>query len=207
MSQSNKKCSKCSAVKPVGEFYRSGKSKDGLLARCKPCHNAAGREYYRKNRDKVIARTNAYQAANPERSRGYWRKYYASHREQRAEESRQYRARNPEKVSAYQKDYRKRHPEKAARDQHARRAMLAGVPHDKAVTLEALRERDGDFCCFCGIQMDFCGPDTYARNKATLEHITPVSSGGSHTFCNTALTCRGCNLSKARFQFVWEWVP
>lgn len=36
-----KKCSCCKKVKPEGDFYRRKESRDGLMSRCKLCHNEA----------------------------------------------------------------------------------------------------------------------------------------------------------------------
>ncbi len=33
-----KRCGKCKAVKPVGEFHRNNSTKDGYQGRCKACH-------------------------------------------------------------------------------------------------------------------------------------------------------------------------
>lgn len=73
------------------------------------------------------------------------------------------------------------------------------------VTLESLRARDGDFCCYCGTHLSFtCGQ--YGSNRATLEHITPISRGGDHVFDNTAIACRACNISKHTATLLFEWV-
>lgn len=44
-----KRCHKCGMEKPVTEFNRNRASRDGLQARCKPCHVAANREWARRN--------------------------------------------------------------------------------------------------------------------------------------------------------------
>ena len=80
---------------------------------------------------------------------------------------------------------------------HARRARDIGAPYDFRVTRQALRDRDGDQCHYCGIAMDFTREDRRIRkDKATIEHIVPISAGGGHTFDNTALACWGCNSDK-----------
>ena len=46
--------------------------------------------------------------------------------------------------------------------------------------------------------MDFStGVDRkFNRDMATIEHLIPYSRGGEHTFKNTVLACRHCNISK-----------
>mgnify|MGYP003349086866 CR=1 FL=1 len=36
----------------------------------------------------------------------------------------------------------------------------------------------------------------FNRDMATIEHIIPLARGGEHTFENTVLACRFCNISK-----------
>lgn len=84
------------------------------------------------------------------------------------------------------------------RSTHARRVALAGCDYDDDVNRTSLRRRDGDACCYCGVEMSFAASmrDSRPRNLATLEHVIPVSKGGSHTWGNCALACFQCNLSK-----------
>ena len=41
---SNKRCRDCGDEKPLADFPRNRRSKDGRHAYCKPCHNARGQE-------------------------------------------------------------------------------------------------------------------------------------------------------------------
>ena len=64
-----------------------------------------------------------------------------------------------------------------------------------------LRQRDGDRCYWCGKPMLFGKrkalhirePD----NWATIEHLTPVSQGGTDEASNLALACKLCNSGRA----------
>jgi hypothetical protein len=88
-----------------------------------------------------------------------------------------------------------------------RRARLSGIVSDPNLTTGRLREIHGDDCCYCGVELDFDRGkrgEGIAPNRATLEHILPVSRGGTHTFDNTALACHRCNVSKNR-KTVAEW--
>jgi hypothetical protein len=44
-----KKCTKCKKRKDESEFYRNGRSKDGLGSWCKDCERAYARKRYRKD--------------------------------------------------------------------------------------------------------------------------------------------------------------
>ena len=41
-----KKCSKCREMKPLNEFHKEKKSKDGLQGYCKPCRHKDGKKQY-----------------------------------------------------------------------------------------------------------------------------------------------------------------
>ena len=36
----------------------------------------------------------------------------------------------------------------------------------------------------------------FNRDMATIEHLIPLARGGEHTWENTVLACRHCNISK-----------
>ncbi|MDR6421282.1 5-methylcytosine-specific restriction endonuclease McrA [Paraburkholderia phenoliruptrix] len=77
--QQLKICSGCKVERPLSDFHRHKRSKDGVRQRCKPCraqevaddrsknpdkYKERHRRYYEKYRDNVIARTSAYSKAN-----------------------------------------------------------------------------------------------------------------------------------------------
>jgi 5-methylcytosine-specific restriction endonuclease McrA len=106
----------------------------------------------------------------------------------------------------YERDKEKRIAQ-ACEHVKIRRARLAGVDTDPGVTVPALRKIHGDNCCYCGVVMTFKRGkrgDGIAPNRATLEHVLPISKGGSHTFANTALACHRCNVTK-NARTVEEW--
>lgn len=174
-------CKGCVIAKPASEFHRDGGSPDGLRAQCKPCRNGFMAEYYGANREARVA-------------------YELNRRQVRGDEARAWdRAR-------YQRDREKR-VALASDASRLRRARMAGVLSDPGLTVKKLREIHGGNCCYCGIALDFRSrkrSDGIAPNRGTLEHIIPISRGGTHTFDNTALACHHCNVSKNR-KTVAEW--
>jgi 5-methylcytosine-specific restriction endonuclease McrA len=57
----------------------------------------------------------------------------------------------------------------------------------------AVRARDGEVCWRCGHPMVFDGPHRYAGRAATIEHVTPLSKGGTWALDNLRLCHVGCN--------------
>ena len=74
-----------------------------------------------------------------------------------------------------------------------RRAALRSVEYDPLVTVEALIDRDGASCAYCGGAVAVSGDFS---DKASIDHVVPVSCGGPHTFDNTVVACLPCNMSK-----------
>lgn len=179
---------------------------------------------YQRNRRVIRARHKAYRdrniEADRERSRKYYTEnldyllaykklYYAQNRGREIMRTAEYYRNNSDAARARQritgKAYYQRNREHYAERSRIRRAQQASVEYDPSLTIEALRDRDGDFCCYCGAHLSFEG-DPQAKERANLEHILPVSKGGAHTFSNTAIACRRCNQSKGDRKFIWEWV-
>lgn len=67
---------------------------------------------------------------------------------------------------------------------HARRKKICKVA--------ALRERDGENCWRCGNKMRFGGIPNVGK-AATVEHLQPLSKGGTWAMDNLALCHVGCN--------------
>lgn len=80
-----KKCSKCGVVKPLEEFNKKKRSKDGRREQCRICQRSEGKKYYRQNKEKVCKRT---------------AKYYRDNKEKYAEYSREWCRKNPERSRA-----------------------------------------------------------------------------------------------------------
>lgn len=64
-------------------------------------------------------------------------------------------------------------------------------------TIQSLNvyERDGWICGLCGLPVDdyLTYPDP---RSASLDHVTPLSLGGSHMLENVQLAHLGCNVQK-----------
>ena len=78
---------------------------------------------------------------------------------------------------------------------------------DKDISLTALYERDGGVCWLCGDVCDWedCDERISASGKKyvatgrmypTVDHVVPLSKGGTHTWDNVKLAHKSCNISK-----------
>jgi len=174
-------CKACGEGKPLTEFHADKGGTDGYRAQCKPCRNTYMAGYYDANRDTRMAYEQDRRTNQAEHMRALDMARYERHKDKRI---------------ALASD--------AVR---VRRARLLKAETDPKVTVRRLREIHGDSCCYCGVKMDFkrgVRGEGIAPNRATLEHIQPLSRGGNHTFDNTTLACHRCNVSKNN-KTVDEW--
>lgn len=165
-------CTKCKTPKPDGDFHRDKGGTNGRRAACAACEIDEQKQRYEKDSERIKLR------------------------------QREYRKQNLHIVRAQEKAAYKRNRDKkielAVKHSHVRRARISKVETDKGLTRLALRKRDGDRCHYCYRVMDFSRAvgRKYHDLHATIEHLIPISQGGSHTFDNCVLACRSCNLTK-----------
>lgn len=69
---------------------------------------------------------------------------------------------------------------------------------DETITLKSLIKRDGGICQICGrpTDKDDITNGHIGRMYPTLDHIIPLSKGGTHTWDNVQLAHMSCNAGK-----------
>ena len=114
---------------------------------------------------------------NPERSREYRRRWRANNPEKVKDDNQKWKATNPEKVREY--GLRKR-----ARKLSALGLWWQFIPQIIPQMLRALARS----CSYCH--------KPFGDSGYHIEHMTPLSRGGSHGFDNITLACPPCNRRK-----------
>jgi len=164
-----KKCSSCGERKSRDLFYRNVRSSDGLTAACRACMGARGKAYRVTHRDVVLARKRRYRDANKDKIRAYGAQYN--------------RRITVEQRRKHKRQYRLNHPWARTLENNRYRAKKYGVCTGLTQTqwIQRLEEYDHN-CAYCG-----------KRERLTIEHIVPLSRGGSHTYENVIPACFWCN--------------
>ena len=140
-------------------------------------------ESYKRHRDEVIAKVEAYAAANREKVRKCRKAY---------------RERNKEAIAERMKAWAKANPDKRRVGERRRRAQEAGAEGSHTLAeVKVLEVKQGGKCAAPGCQHRLA--DGYH-----VDHVVPLARGGSDYISNIALLCPFHNLSKhARDPIEW----
>ena len=146
------------------------------------------RNWCAANPEKRLNSTLTWRKANPEKVKKYSYDYDSKNREKRREKSRKYRELNREQTRACNRRWSKDNPEKARvlrRNYTARKQQAEG--RFTAKDIKNLYATQGGRCYYCRIEIEA---------GYHIDHMFPISRGGTNWPENLALACVPCNLSK-----------
>jgi 5-methylcytosine-specific restriction enzyme A len=174
----SKECSKCRRVLPTAMFHRGHKQPDGRVAYCKDCV----REYAQQRGDYF-----AEYAARPEvrERRRAWHKSPAAKAASKAA-LQAYRRKHPDLAREWHRNYLRAHPEKNQEYCNRHRMRKLGNGGDFTAAAWTTLCAQYDYRCLA------CG----RRTELTIDHIVPVSLGGSNDISNIQPLCQSCNSAK-----------
>lgn len=175
------------------------------VVRCDPCRyerkRALNREAVRRCHAAHKERRAAYGAGWRQANPGYdaaWRKRKAeadpSWAERRLSREAEHRRKLLERDPEYFARWARENPENGRRSRRARRARKMNAPSER-YSLAEIAERDGWRCQLCG-RMVSKTAKWPARNSASIDHVVPLSEGGTDLRANVQLAHFGCNSSK-----------
>lgn len=148
-------------------------------------YNERKRAQRSRNPETTRARDKRYQDANRELVRERSRSWKARNRERNLEITREWHAKNPDAGALWHKN----NPEKSRENVRRRRARKLAAPGSHtAADIAALLVAQKHRCANCGADL--------RKVKRHLDHIQPLSRGGSEDKSNLAWLCGPCNQSK-----------
>src|SRR3989304_10285713 len=126
--------------------------------------------------------------ANPERRRDWTRAWRLANPEKRAEQARRESSVNPEYHRERVARWKASPPERVATWNAARRAVRLGAGTAEPISRMAIYQRDEGRCHICGRKV--------SSKKFHLDHLVPLSKGGTHTENNVAVAHPRCNMRR-----------
>ena len=172
------------------------------------------RDYYLKNKERITARNEAYRVShqevvtkrnlkwqknNPDKVRAMqyrsnrsikgkarMKRYRDTHKAERSELFKKWYAKNKKRMNALHCSWVANNPEKSKqmdRIQYARRKKAEGT--FTLTEWEAVKKKSNYRCAKCG-----------KKKKLTVDHIHPLSRGGTNYISNIQPLCKSCNCSK-----------
>lgn len=86
-----RRCVKCGETKPIDEFCKDIKCKNGIQGECKECRRKYRHTWYLQNRQKYLEQTKDYYEAHKEDMDNYRRSYYKENKDKISKYCRTYR--------------------------------------------------------------------------------------------------------------------
>lgn len=169
-----KLCPMCKINKPYSEYHKSSATKDGVQGHCKECKKILGKRY-EKTRSK-------------EKKREYARKEWLRKKNDPnyLEKHRQWIENNKEYVRDKAKEYRKNKGVLLLYTRSNQRASRAGYEGRlKMYEWEAVLNQTRFLCIACE-----------EKPADSIDHVIPLSCGGTNTYDNIQPMCIRCNLKK-----------
>ncbi len=199
-----KMCGICQQIKPELSFYKSTQSKDGLSTYCDEC---SLKVTYYDNHDsrKAKARESQTTHRHTDEAKAYTKLYRVKNRERLNAQSRT-KQQTP-KVKSYQKEYLNEY----RKSEHGKRVISTLVHKRMALKKNALYDLDTNDLSLRMEQQShkcaYCGRIECDNFYLSIDHVIPISKGGSTTLDNIVFACTkrkqsthtdlGCNQSKS----------
>lgn len=204
-----KYCQSCNMVKSVNEFNKCRSRPTGLQPQCAICGRIATAKWQANNREHRRAYAEKWREQNPD----YHSQWYLKNKEDVTRKQKEWVENNPKKNRKrqqrwyrdnkkkrldYGREWRRNNPEKAKVVSNRRRArQLQAEGSHTSEELKSLWKQQGGRCVYCG-----CKLTTKYRH---LDHVIPLSRGGTNWISNLAWACPSCNSAKGN-KLLEEWL-
>ena len=186
-----KSCSKCGKVKDVSEFSKHPRTSDGLQSNCRECGKISCKKYREDNGDYF----KNWREGNKNRIKKYGKIYRKKNN--RWEYIKKWRENNKEHYKEYQKEYKQTPEGRASMHRRKHKYMAKKLGNGGSYTKEQWNQ--------CLEYFNHCDAYTGEPLESTeIEHVIPVSKGGTSNIYNLVPANKSINRSK-QDKDLWEW--
>jgi len=218
--QQTKKCSACGEIKLISDFYTTPNYYNTNtvyhMGICKKCSNVSCQERYHSPEGQAKAREYGKiyrQSPNGKEAlkRGIKKYYQTPHGKEMARfEQKKYKEseHGKQKRAEYEKTLEVRQRRSAWKKTEAGKLSIANYNHRRRINKNQsdyrLTQKDWDEILEC--YNHSCAYCKTPNITLTIEHVIPLSRGGTHTKDNLIPACTHCNYSK-QDKLIGEWKP
>lgn len=220
-----RKCRTCGKEKELNyeNFPPQQHNKEMFKKQCRDCNKEKQREYYQKNREKLLESKRVDYVENKEKYRERNRLKYLKFRERTLSWQKQYYKDNKERIEEYRKEYYQKNKDRLRRE--ARERYYEDVEKTRAqrrVTNNRYSKTEKgrhnslkhsykrryrlskaentitigeweDTVKYFGGLCAYCGDVPEDLHR---DHVIPITKGGGNVLGNLVISCSTCNLSK-----------
>lgn len=183
-----KRCSTCKEEKPVTEFTKWKKSKDGLYCSCRKCKNDLKRVNWRKNGSK-----NYTNNTSPEKKKEYMETFKKKNPGYFSKRAIKWAKENPEKRKEIKRRSGKKQAQKRIKNGTNKMYCQRRAARKKALVNDLTMEQWLNSLEYFDSSCAYCGSK---ESNLQQEHIIPLSKNGGYTASNIIPACQPCNTSK-----------
>lgn len=163
-----KECKDCGAVKPLDEFYKSLRGKQGVATRCKACESIKGKLWVANNPERQMDKDRRYKKLNPGKLKRDRKKYNDNNKEKQKLRRQLKRQEDPGYYDRNTKRWKEKNPDRVWFFSIKQRAKTDGIFFD----LEFEDIIIPDFCLILGIPL-FRTKGKKTDNTPSLDRINP----------------------------------
>jgi 5-methylcytosine-specific restriction endonuclease McrA len=199
-----KVCTKCKVWLPFANYAPCSRYRDGHRSACRMCSKSSperSRAYREKNKERLKAYRQAFRIANSEMIHQRDHDRYIANPEPKRARERARHARNPAIKRMNERARRIAKPDQWKAEASAWRAKnYQRIKGYQKISKARRRTAQGNFtaaewrdlCARYGNKCLACG----SEGPLTVDHVIPISKGGTNDITNLQPLCLSCNLHK-----------
>lgn len=187
-----KRCTGCEKTKPIKQFHKHRSSQDGHQHRCKVCRQTysqseKGKKANEQYEQSENRKKNRKQYDQSEKRKQVQKRYDQSQKGRRKEKQYDQSEKGKQKDERFRKSDKGKQCTRRGNAIYRTRKTQAGGSYSPSQWHELCKFYDFR-CLKCNKKLPF--------EKLTLDHVKPVSKGGSSDIWNTQPLCKSCNSKK-----------